>query len=71
MQYDYYKAGNSILHFLNNDLTINWSTGTKDTGSFRLRDKGYGDYRYNISNNGAEQYTDVTYDDCSVFIFFV
>lgn len=71
VQYDYYKAGNSILHFLNNDLTINWSTGTKDTGSFRLRDKGYRDYRYNISNNGAEQYTDATYDDCSVFIFFV
>lgn len=37
-QYDYYKAGNSLLHYLNDGQYINWSTGKKYTQMMFLRD---------------------------------
>lgn len=37
-QYDYYKAGNSLRHYLNDGKYINWSTGKKYTQMMFLRD---------------------------------
>lgn len=70
LQYDYYKAGNPTLHFINNDMVINWSTGKKYTGSVRLRGKN-GTTRYEINNSGSQDYTDRTYSDLISPIFFV
>ena len=70
LQYDYYKAGNPTLHFINNDMVINWSTGEKDTGSVRLRG-GKSGFRYEIDNSGSQKYTDATYSDLISPIFFV
>lgn len=70
-QYDYYAAGNSLMHYLNNDQYINWSTGPKYTGSVRLRGKGSQTYHYEIDDNGLQDWTDGSYSDTSAFIFFV
>lgn len=70
LQYDYYKAGNPTLHFLNNGMGINWSTGYKKTGSVRLRG-ARSNYRYEIDNSGMQKWTDVKYSDLRSPIFFV
>lgn len=74
-QYDYYKAGNSLLHYLNDDQYINWSTGVKYTQMMFLRDctnSSSSTYEWWCVDDGGNQDTDyATSNSLLAPIFFV
>lgn len=70
-QYEYYKAGNSLRHWLNNDQYINYSTGAQYTGNVRTRDNAWEGHYIEIDKNGDYRTTDAKYADVSAPIFFV
>ena len=75
-QYDYYKAGNSLLHYLNDGKYINWSTGIKYTQMMFLRDctnsSSSSTYEWWSVDDGGNEDTDyATSNSLLAPIFFV
>lgn len=70
-QYDYYKAGNSERHYLQDGEYINWSTGIKYTGRVWLRSEYNSSYYYCISDNGGLSYYNRSNGALLAPIFFV
>ena len=75
-QYDYYKAGNSLLHYLNDGQYINWSTGPKYTQMMFLRDctnfSSSSTYEWWCVEDGGNEDTDYsTSNSLLAPIFFV
>ena len=75
-QYDYYKAGNSLLHYLNDGRYINWSTGKKYTQMMFLRDctnsSSSSTYEWWAVDDGGNEYRDyATSNSLLAPIFFV
>lgn len=69
-QYDYYKAGNTLVHKLNDDQYINYSTGAVYYGVIYTRDSTNG-FKLSIDRSGAQRTTDAEYADAVAPIFCV
>lgn len=70
-QYDYYKAGNSERHYLQDGEYINWATGIKYTGMVWLRSEYSSSYYYCISDDGGLSFYDKQNGALLAPIFFV
>lgn len=80
-QYEYYAAGNSAQHFLNDNLTWNRNQESYAVGYVRLRDiffstmSGFSNQYYDIGLDGRNRSTDITESSASGYmqapIFFV
>ena len=64
-QYEYYAAGNSAQHFLNDGLTWDFNQGYSTLGYVRLRDilftttSGTSNRYYDIGLDGRKRLTDI------------